>query len=208
MKKQNSRKKSLKYLLVLLLLISVGYAAIATTLKINGTATVKSSKWDVYWEPNSVSVTSGSVTTTAEDAAQVTNTTTKDEVAYNIALNEPGDFYEFTVDAVNNGSIDAMIAEGGVTNKVYSDAECTHEITLPDYLRYTVTYADTGAPAIAQYQTLAKKSGSTPTTKKFKVRVEYRTDIDKDTLNKSTDQTLYFRFNANYVQADSNAITD
>ena len=208
MKKRNTKKKNLKYLLVLLLLISVGYAAIATTLKINGTATVKSSKWDVYWEPTSINVKSGSVTTTAEGAAQVTDNTTKDEITFNVDLNEPGDFYEFTVDAVNNGSIDAVIAENGVVKKVYSDAECTQEITLPDYLRYTVTYADTGAPAIAQYQTIAKKSGSTPTTKKFKVRVEYRTDIDKDTLNTSTDQTLYFRFNANYVQADSNAITD
>ncbi len=205
MQKKNTKKKNLKYLLVLLLLISVGYAAIATTLKINGTATVKGTKWDVYWEPTSVSITNGSVTTTAENAAQVTDTTTKDEVAYNINLNQPGDFYEFTVDAVNNGSIDAMIAQNGVINKVYSDAECTQEITLPEYLNYTVTYADPTAPAIADYQTIAKKSGTTPTTKKFKVRVEYRTDIDKETLNTSTDQTLYFRFNVNYVQADDHA---
>lgn len=200
MKKQNSRKKSLKYLLVLLLLISVGYAAIATTLKINGTATVKSSKWDVYWEPTSVSVTNGSVTTTAENAAKVTNNTTKDEVTFNVELNEPGDFYEFTVDAVNNGSIDAVIAENGVVKKVYSDAERTQETTLPDYLEYTVQYDDATNPTIAPGQTLAKKDGGTATTKKYKVRVAYKTDIDKETLNESTNQTLYFTFNVNYVQ--------
>ena len=197
MKKKNSKKRSLKYLLVLLLLISVGYAAIATTLKINGTATVKSSKWDVYWEPTSIAVTQGSVTATGDNAAHVTDTA-KTQIEYSIELNEPGDFYEFTVDAVNNGSIDAMIAENGVTNKVYSDAECTNEINLPGYLRYTVTYDDN--TAVQQYQTLAKKDGDNPTTKTYKVKVEYRTDIDKETLNTSTNQTLYFRFSVNYVQ--------
>ena len=197
MKKQNSRKKSLKYLLVLLLMISVGYAAIATTLKINGTATVKSSKWDVYWD--GVSVTQGSVAATGENAAHITNETTKDEVAFSVDLDEPGDFYEFTVNAVNNGSIDAVIAENGVVKKVCTDAECENEITLPDYLEYTVVYAENDG-TIAAGNTLAKKSGGTATTKAYKVRVAYRTDIDKATLNTSTNQTLYFRFNVNYVQ--------
>lgn len=199
MKKNNSRKKSLKYLLVLLLLISVGYAAIATTLKINGTATVKSSKWDVYWEPTSIAVTQGSVAATGDNAAHVTNNTTKDEVAFSVDLDEPGDFYEFTVDATNNGSIDAVIAENGVVKKVYTDAECTQETTLPEYLEYTVVYAENDG-TIAAGNTLAKKEGSTATTKKYKVRVAYRTDIDKTTLNESTNQTLYFVFSANYVQ--------
>ena len=199
MKNNNSKKKSLKYLLVLLLLISVGYAAIATTLKINGTATVKSSKWDVYWEPTSISVTQGSVSATGENAAHVTNDTTKDEVAFNVNLDEPGDYYEFTVDAVNNGSIDAVIAENGVVKKVCTDAECENEITLPAYLEYTVVYAQNDG-TIAPADTLAKKTGNTATTKAYKVRVAYRTDIDKATLNASTNQTLYFRFNVDYVQ--------
>lgn len=203
-KNREKKKNNLKYLLILLLLISVGYAAIATTLKINGTATVKGTKWDVYWEPTSINVTSGSVTTTAENAAQVTDATTKDEVAYNIDLNKPGDFYEFTVDAVNNGSIDAMIAQNGVINKVCTDENCQNEITLPNYLRYSVTYSND--TPVEQYQKLAKKDGTTPTTKKYKVRVEYRTDIDKETLNTSVDQTLYFRFSVDYVQADNNVI--
>ena len=200
MKRQNSRKKSLKYLLVLLLLISVGYAAIATTLKINGTATVKSSKWDVYWEPTSISVTQGSVAATGDDAAHVTNNTTKDEVAFNVELDEPGDFYEFTVDAVNNGSLDAVIAEDGVVKKVYTDAAHTQELSvLPDYLEYEVVYAENDG-VIDEGQTLAKKSNNTPTTKAYKVRVKYRDDIDKSVLNESTTQTLYFVFNVNYVQ--------
>ena len=199
MKKEKTRKKSLKYLLVLLLLISVGYAAIATTLKINGTATVKSSKWDVYWEPTSINVTQGSVAATGENAAHVTNNTTKDEVAFSVNLDEPGDFYEFTVDAVNNGSIDAVIAENGVDKKVCTDSECENEITLPAYLQYEVVYAENDG-TIAPGQTLAKKSNNTATTKAYKVRVAYRTDIDKDVLNTSTNQNLYFKFSVNYVQ--------
>ena len=193
-------KKNLRYLLVLLLLISVGYAAIATTLKINGTATVKSSKWDVYWDPTSVAITDGSVTTTDENKAKVTNNTTKDEVAFNVNLEEPGDFYEFTVDAVNNGTIDAEIAENGITKKVCTDADCENEITIPGYLSYTVVYDDNNNPTITSGQVLGKKVNDTPTTKTYKVRVEYRTDITKDVLNTSTNQTLYFKFNVNYIQ--------
>lgn len=199
MKKQDSRKKSLKYFLILLLLISVGYAAIATTLKINGTTTVKASKWDVYWEPTSINVTQGSVSATGENAAHVTNNTTKDEVAFSVELEEPGDFYEFTVDAVNNGSLNAVIAENGVVKKVYSDAAHLTETTLPDYLEYEVVYAENDG-TIAAGQTLAKKSNNTPTTKTYKVRVKYRDDIDKTVLNASTTQTLYFGFSVNYVQ--------
>lgn len=196
---KNKRKKSLKYLLVLLLLISVGYAAIATTLKINGTATVKSAKWDVYWEPTSISVTQGSVSATGENAAHVTNNTTKDEVAFSVNLDEPGDFYEFTVDAVNNGSIDAVIAEDGIVKEVYSDAEHQTVTTLPEYLEYVVVYAENDG-TIAVGNTLAKKSNNTPTTKTYKVRVKYKDNVDKSVLNESTNQTLYFGFSVNYVQ--------
>ena len=47
--KKNKNQKVFIFL-VLLLAISVGYALIATTLKINGSSNVKSARWNVYWD--------------------------------------------------------------------------------------------------------------------------------------------------------------
>ena len=46
------RRKNNKYLmlLALLLLVTVGYALISTTLKIVGEATVTKQEWNVYWD--------------------------------------------------------------------------------------------------------------------------------------------------------------
>ena len=202
--KQKSKQKKLVLLLILVLTISIGYAAIATTLKINGTSTVKGVNWSVYWD--NVNITDGSVTGTNVTAVPTTTGTTTTEVNFAVTLPEPGDYYEFTVDAVNAGSIDAMIAENGILNKVYADSAYTEEATLPKVLKYTVTYAD--GTEIQDKHLLAKKSGNTPTREKYRVRVEYRNDdeINPSDLDSENDRQYYFKFAVEYVQADSNAI--
>ena len=127
MKKKNSKKWAL--VLVLLLVVSIGYAALASNLKINGTTGVKSATWDVYW--NNVQINPESVSTTTGNQARITDQA-KTQVEYSVTLNEPGDFYEFTVDAVNNGTIDAMIASQGIVNGVYSDSTYETPATLPN----------------------------------------------------------------------------
>ena len=202
--KQKSKQKKLVLLLILVLTISIGYAAIATTLKINGTSTVKGVNWSVYWD--NVNITDGSVTGTNVTAVPTTTGTTTTEVNFAVTLPEPGDYYEFTVDAVNAGSIDAMIAENGILNKVYADSAYTEEATLPKVLKYTVTYAD--GTEIQDKHLLAKRSGTTPTREKYKVRVEYRNDeeINPSDLDGTNDKTYYFKFAVTYVQADNSAV--
>ena len=97
-----------------------------------------------------------------------------------------------------------MIAANGIVNGVYSDSNYTQTATLPDAVSYTVTYAD--GTAIQDKHLLAKKSGNTATRETYKVRIEYRNDdeIDADDLDEN-DQTYYFKFSVNYVQADSTA---
>jgi len=200
--KRKSKNKKLTLILVLLLLISVGYAALASNLKINGSSKVNAAKWNVYWD--NVQITEGSVPADNDHKARITDTG-KTQVEFSIELNEPGDYYEFTVDAVNNGTIDAMIAANGIVNGVYSDSSYTTPATLPDAVSYTVTYAD--GTAIQEKHLLAKKSGNTATRETYKVRIEYRNDdeIDADDLDEN-DQTYYFKFSVNYVQADGTAI--
>ena len=197
--KKNKKNKTLLTVIILLLAITIGYAAIATTLKINGSADVKSARWNVYWDENSIAVTEGSVATTQGNEARVTDSG-KTQIEYSVELSEPGDFYEFTVDAVNEGSLNAKIAPNGVKNNVY-ESDGTTPKNLPDYLGYTVKYAENDADVTAG-DVLEAKKGNTPTRKKYKVRVWYKTDIDPSTLNESTTETMKLVFEVDYVQGE------
>ena len=121
------RRTIITILVILLLTISMGYAALSTTLSINGSSRINNATWNVFW--SNVQVKSGSVT-----ASTPTIDSSKTTVTYDVTLNNPGDFYEFTVDANNTGSIDAMIDT--VTSKLNGSAITT----LPNYLYYYVSY--------------------------------------------------------------------
>lgn len=176
-------------LLVLLLGISVGYAFLQSTLSISGSSAINNSTWDIHW--NNVQITDGSI-----GGALVTKNATIDSsrttVDYQIKLNQPGDFYEFTVDAVNSGTIDGMV--GSVVSKVNGS-----EITaLPSALQYSVKYAD-GLPINPKQKLVA---GATET---YKVRVEFKRDIEPSQLP-STEETYNLNFSVAYQQADSTAV--
>ena len=179
-------KKTHVFMLVLLLILGIGFAALAATLKINGTITIDSAKWDVHFE--NVEVAQGSVTATTVPTSDDATTT---EMTYAVNFTKPGDFYEFTVDMANDGTIDAMV--NLVTNKVYSSDGET-EKQLPAYLKSTVTYVD--GVSILPNQLLAKQ-----TSEKIKVRVEFRTDVDASELP-STNETTVFKFSSTFKQAD------
>ena len=157
-KNRHNSRKLVMIVLVVLLFISVAYATISTTLKMTGTITAKKQNYSVYWA-NPV-VTNGSVTTalpTIEDFGGQANT----KATFNVTFDLPGEFYEFTIDAVNNGTIDVVV----------SDVDIELPDNLPDYIVVSATYAD--GSEIEVGKTLAKKNGNTPTTEKYKVRVEF-----------------------------------
>ena len=177
--------------LLLLLVITVGYALLSQTLDINGTTNIKKTTWSIIWDNvvvNENSVKGDAVTT----AASITNTE-KTLVEYSISLKEPGEFYEFTVDAKNEGTIDGMV--NVVSNKIYQ-SNGTTERELPEYLTYSVTYSD--GKAIEPKHLLSAGS-----TEKYKVRVEFK-DVSADKLP-SQNETLKFKFEVEYVQADDSA---
>ncbi|MBE6157501.1 MAG: hypothetical protein E7160_01765 [Firmicutes bacterium] len=184
MKKRHDKKQIyIAIIFVLALAIGMGYAFLNSTLNITGNTTIKENTWDVHFE--NFQTASGSVTATS--AGIDTNKTT---VNYTVTLQKPGDFYEFTVDAVNKGSIDAMIST--VSNTGLSS-------TQQKYMTYSVTYSD--GTAIAQYQALPATTGS----ETIKVRVEYKKDISASDLP-SSNQTVTLSFSVQYVQADGSAI--
>ena len=106
---KNSNRKFIVIAIVLLLAISIGYAALSTTLTINGTANIAANSWLVYF--TNVQVKTGSVTATQVPTTSGTSTTT---LTWAVNLQTPGDYYEYNVDVKNDGTIDAMI--GSLSN--------------------------------------------------------------------------------------------
>ena len=90
--------------------VTDSFPALSTTLNINGNAEVSAASWDIYLD--NVVLNSSSATTTAPT---ITDSKT---ATFSTTLTKPGDFYEFTIDVVNDGSIDAMI--DGIVNDVNS----------------------------------------------------------------------------------------
>ena len=191
-----SRKKrnTSMLLLILLLTITLGYALLSTTLKINGITNVNSNTWDVRWDSESVNVTNGSV---AANTPSVTESDTK--VSFTAELEMPGDFYEFTIDAINAGTVDAMIDDIKLTIKDGNN----QTTTLPSYILFSVKYND-GAP-IQEKHLLAKRTDAThPTKEKYKVRIEF--DPEAEVLPE-TDKTYNITYEVKYQQADGTAVS-
>ena len=178
MKKKSGKKVVLSLLALLLLTITVGYAALSTTLNINGTSKINNATWDVHFA--NLKVTSGSVSATK--AATIDSAT---EIDYNVELIKPGDFYEFTVDVTNTGTIDAKLGEAPILSGVSAAQDI--------YTNYTVTYSDNDT-AINANDKLAAGA-----TKKLKVRVEFDRNITNSQLPTEA-QPLNLTFAMNYVQ--------
>ena len=181
--KKNKRKLNYLLVVILLLLVSVGYAILSTNLNIIGTGTINNPTWNIHWENVQVKTGSVSATTPTIDTAKTT-------VNYSVTLTIPGDYYEFTVDAVNAGTIDGMVSV--VSNKL-NNTEIT---TLPNYLEYKVTYED--GVNIAPNHLLAANS-----SEKYKVHVGYKKDISSTDIP-ATPQTLNLSFSVTYVQSNEN----
>lgn len=163
--------------------VTVGYAALSTTLSITGKGTLSKNSWDIHFE-NLVIVDNGaSAVTTAP-----TIDSTKTKVSFNITLSKPGDSYEFTVDAVNKGTIDAMLSGFSATSLTTDQQK---------YLTYTVTYGDGATISTKDYL----KKGTSET---IRVRVRFRDDLSATDLPSSA-ETLNLTATLVYVQADSTA---
>lgn len=163
--------------------VTVGYAVLSTTLSITGKGTLSKNSWDIHFE-NLVIVDNGaSAVTTAP-----TIDSTKTKVSFNITLSKPGDTYEFTVDAVNKGTIDAMLSGFSATSLTTDQQK---------YLTYTVTYSDGATISTKDYL----KKGTSET---IRVRVRFKDDLTATDLPSSA-ETLNLTATFVYVQADSTA---
>ena len=162
---------------ICVLTLTLAYAALSVTLNIQGNANIVASSWNLYLD--NVKVEDGSVSANAPIVSGVS-------LSFGAALTNPGDYYEFTVDVVNDGTIDAMI--NGITK--------TPELTTEQkkYLNYIVEYEN--GESITTKQLVESKG-----LVRLRVKVEFRKDISISDLPSSS-MTLNSSFSVNYVQAD------
>ena len=168
------------FIFMAVMCMGIGFAFLSSNLTINGNTSVSGNKWNVYF--TNVQVSENSVEATVVPTTSGTTTTS---LNYTVTLDKPGDFYEFTVDAVNNGTIDAMIESITIPNI---------ESSVLQYVSYSATYSD--GTALAQNDVL--KKGSTTT---YKIRVEFKKDIEPTDLSEDN-INLTLTFGVNYVQSN------
>ncbi len=186
MRKGRRRHAPSKWVTVLLFVLfgmGIGYAAIATTLEIDGTSDIDRASWDVHFE--NVQVTSGSVTASTPT---ITDNTT---VNFSANLANPGDFYEFTIDLVNAGTLNAKL----------DDIEILPVLTTEqaNYFSYSVKYVPNKAINIDD----GLEAGVTQT---IFVRVEYLTQSNTS-LYPTDDTNFSFSVAMNYIQGTGNPVS-
>ncbi|MBP5678623.1 MAG: BspA family leucine-rich repeat surface protein, partial [Bacilli bacterium] len=187
---KKKRKVILVILFALYFFITIGYAYLTANLNINGSSVIQNPTWDIHFE--NIQVNSGSVEIDTENEEKAATIDSATALSYSVTLRKPGDFYEFTVDVKNDGSIDGMIENvvSTLNNEVITD--------LPNYLNYKVTYDD-GVAIAPNHKVL---SGEKET---YKIKIEYKKDITEEDLPQE-DLTLDLSFTGNYLQKDANAV--
>ena len=169
MKKERKEKRIILFLLIGVILMTVGFATYAGYLDIDGTVTVKSSKWSIGFDTASYQETTGSVAATSK-------TVTSDKYTFAVELSKPGDFYEATVDVKNAGTFAAKVTALEMDAKINSQALTEAN---KKYFTYTVKYdGNTYTSTDAALQS-ALAAGA---TKPLVIRVDYVQPADSADL--------------------------
>ena len=187
--RNRKRKNKIILLLIVLCTLALGYSLITSTLNINGTAGINKNTWNIHWDRTSVEVNNKSTTTNLPTISEDNMT-----VSYSTILQKPGDFYEFTIDAVNEGTIDGMISIDSLTPVIKN--ELLETIDLPKYLKYTVTYSD--GVQIEKNHLLKKQ-----TSEKYKIRLEFDKEVEAEDLPENP-EAITIETEVPYTQPDEN----
>ena len=176
-------------LAVAVLAMSVGFATYSQNLQINGTATFKKASWDVHFDGSSFAEdANNSVASSPATTHTFSQTNDKPtQLAYTVTLEKPGDVYQFTVDVINEGTIDAKLTEIDLSNDQSSAAYISHSVIYDG-----VTY--TNATNSGINKVLASTDSETVT-----VRVEYVLPANASDLPTAADVTAHLGVTLNYV---------
>ena len=174
-------------LLVAIIAMAVGYAALAQQLTINGTAQV-SSTWDVKF----TSISAGTPSNTAGVAPTATNRTEPDytntTATFDVGFQTPGDTMEYDIVVTNDGSLDAKLA-----NVVATASSATGsgdlQLTEANGINYEITIDDQPYASAKETVLAGKPSGGPANTSTVHVKVwwdEAATTVPENAVKKLT----------------------
>lgn len=157
--------------------ISIGYAALQTTLTINGKTKIAKVDWNVHF--SNAKVIETNLDDASIDQTITIDNTAKTHATWTVTLSQPGDFYEFSIDVVNEGTLDAKLTN--ISADYLSEEE---EV----FANYTIN----GQPAL---NSVLKPGNSYTLT----FRVEFDEDIEAKDLPTSPKE-ITLDYELEYVQ--------
>ena len=134
MKRIYSKKSLYKSIILLVLLvIGIGYAYLTSNLSISGQTEVVANTWNIHFE--NLNVKDGSVTATTPATIDSNNV----DITYAITLSRPKEYYEFTVDVKNDGTLPGKVSISELSGL---------DTTSSKIIDYSVTYTNGRTVAI------------------------------------------------------------
>ncbi len=179
-RKSNKRNQNIAIICIALMFITIGFALISTTLAITSNSTIGKVTFDVHFE--NLSVSAGSMTAKTPATIDSSDPT---KINFSLNMTSPGQYYEFTSDIVNKGTLNAkvnLVTVSGLTED------------QKKYIKVSYKYVPGSTIKINDLL----KSGETD---KVKVRVEFLEDIDAEDLP-GTDENLDLTFKTEFIQDD------
>jgi hypothetical protein len=187
------KERSVKLLIISILFmliagLTVAFAALSTTLNINGTAYLDAAKWGIKFENLSEPVKVGNASVVG--TSKIEETKSAEITGINVNLSTPGDKVTYTVDLVNEGTINAKIDKIEKT-----------QLTSEQQRYLTFKVADQNGKEVSEGDIL-----SAGETRNLTITIEFIKDLTKEDLPKQT-STISLSYKLNFVQTDEKATT-
>ena len=164
--------------------LTIAFAALSQTLTINGSAKLDASKWGLKFDnlvlASGNDYIEGTATIKTDDNTVIEN--------MNVRLTTPGDKVVYTVDLVNEGTINAKI------DKIIKTALTTEQ---EKYLSFKVLKENN--EELNEGYVLGKE-----TRIPLRIEIEFKRDITKEDLPKET-STITLSYGVTFVQTDEDA---
>ena len=170
------KDKKLFILLFIIMLFSIGFTMLTIIFCLDNNLKHKNDIWDIHFE--NLNVLEGSVS--GENIVKMPTISNNNLIEYSVILEKPGDYYEFEVVVINDGTLDAELS---VIPTIKGISEKQDK-----YINYIVTYSN-GTQINATDKLLSNR------TVTYKVRVFY----ESSSLSYE-EQRLNLVFSVNYSQ--------
>lgn len=183
MEKERTKALFIVVMLIVVAGLTVAFASLSSVLNIKGTAYLDAAKWGIKFENLSDPVNVGTASSTG--TAKIEEAKSAEINGINVNLSTPGDKVVYTVDLVNEGTINAKI------DKIEKTALTSEQ---QKYLTFKVTDKDYNE--VSEGDILS--SGE---TKKLIITIEFIKDLTKEDLPTNT-STISLSYKLNFVQTD------